>query len=307
MTSDSNKADNVIEIDQLLENRDQEIDFDLSDSEKTQGQTVDFNFGEKKEKDVLLGEDQTDHKSIIKVPNSDITVRARGRQLELMADKSLLDINDFQERRIVFPEMDKYEILNTFREIRTKILQKAEGKNKVIMVVGLQPGAGASFSSINLAVSFSYEGEKTSLVVDCDQKKRKLEKIFDTDVGHGLSDYLEDSSIGVENIIYPTGINRMRYIPVGKRSDQTTEIYSSEKMSDVITQVKKRYSDRYIILNAPPLEVSADAAILSEVSDFIVVVVGYGKASSNRLGKALRLLPKEKIVGIVINNKTKYV
>jgi len=307
MTTEYNKADNVIEIKKNLEGRENEVDFDLSGSEKTQGQKVDFNFGENKEKDTDSDIDLTDHKSIIKVPSSDITVRAKGRQLELMADKSLLDINDFQERRIVHPEMDKYEILNTFREIRTKLLQKAEGKNQVIMVVGLQHGMGATFSSINLAASFSYEGEKTSLVVDCDQKQRKLENVFDTNVEHGLSDYLEDSSIGVENIIYPTGINRMRYIPVGKRSDQTTEIYSSEKMSDVITQVKKRYSDRYIILNVPPLEVSADAAILSEVSDFIVVIVGYGKASSNRLGKALRLLPKEKIVGIVINNKTKYV
>ena len=307
MTSEYNKADNVIKIDQLLESQDNELDFDLSASEKTQGQKVDFNFGEKKEKDTNSDRDWTDHKSIIKAPGSDITVRAKGRQLELMADKSLLDINDFQERRIVHPDMDKYEILNTFREIRTKILQKADGKNQVIMVVGLQHGMGATFSSINLAAAFSYEGEKTSLVIDCDQKKRKLENVFDTDVEHGLSDYLDDSSIGVENIIYPTGINRMRYIPVGKRSGQTTEIYSSEKMSDVITQVKKRYSDRYIILNAPPLEVSADAAILSEVCDFIVVVVAYGKASSNRLGKAVRLLPREKIVGIVINNKTKYV
>ncbi len=296
-----------MEIDQILENRGNELDFDLSDSEKPQGQKVDFTFGEKKVEGLDSDEDGTDHKSIIKVPGSDITVRAKGRQLELMADKSLLDIDDFQEKRIVYPEMNKYEILNTFREIRTKILQKAEGKNQVIMVVGLQPGTGATFSSINLAASFSYEGEKTSLVVDCDQKQRKLENVFGTEVEHGLCDYLDDNSIGVENIIYPTGINRMRYIAVGKRSNQTTEFYSSEKMSDVITQVKKRYSDRYIILNAPPLEVSADAAILSEVSDFIVVIVGYGKASSNRLGKALRLLPKEKIVGIVINNKTKYV
>jgi len=307
MTTESNNADNVIEIDKILDGRGDELDFDLSGSEKPHGQKVDFNFGEKKVNDVGTDEDWTDHKSIIKVPGSDITVRAKGRQLELMADKSLLDINDFQERRIVHPEMDKYEILNTFREIRTKILQRAEGKNQVITVVGLQHGTGATFSSINLAASFSYEGEKTSLVVDCDQKKRKLENVFGTEVEHGLCDYLDDSSIGVENIIYPTGINRMRYIPVGKRSNQTTEFYSSEKMSDVITQVKKRYSDRYIILNAPPLEVSADAAILSEVSDFIVVIVGYGKASSNRLGKAIRLLPKEKIVGIVINNKTKYV
>jgi len=310
MTNKPNTSDNVIEIDQLLENREDKIDFDLTDAEGSLNQKskeVDFDFGEIPDHSDVSDINYSRDKSIVRATGTDITIRPASGYLDLMREKNLLDAKDFQEKRIVHPEMDKYEILNTFREIRTNLLQKGGGKNKVVMVVSLQPGMGATFSSINLAAAFSYEGEKTSLVVDCDQKKRKLEKTFGGEINHGLTDYLGDSSIGVENIIYPTGVNRMRYIPVGNRLDKMTEFYSSEKMKDVITQVKKRYNDRYIILNAPPLEVSADAAILSDVSDFIVVVLAYGKVSSSRLEKALRLLPKDKIVGIVINNKTKYV
>jgi protein-tyrosine kinase len=55
------------------------------------------------------------------------------------------------------------------------------------------------------------------------------------------------------------------------------------------------------------LEVSADAAILSEVVDYIVVVVPYGKVTESRINKAVKLLPQEKIAGIIINNRKNYV
>ena len=54
------------------------------------------------------------------------------------------------------------------------------------------------------------------------------------------------------------------------------------------------------------VEVTADAAILSEVADQIVVVVPYGKISNSRLQKALKLLPKKKIAGLVVNDLVKY-
>jgi len=99
----------------------------------------------------------------------------------------------------------------------------------------------------------------------------------------------------------------MRFVPVGRRRETIGEFFSSERMRDFILQVKKRYSDRYVILNAPPLEVSADAAILSEISDRIIVVLPYGKVSNARLAKALKLIPQEKIAGFVLNDKLQYV
>lgn len=310
MASKSNEINNVIDIEKLLEHKNPELDIDLSDLNDSE----DFS---SKDPDILLGSDipenddnDTDFsrsRALVRKPNGDITVRAGKRHLDRMHENNLLDAHDYQEKKIVHPDMDKYEILNTFREVRTKVLQESKGKNMVLMVVSLQHGMGATFSAVNLAAAFSYEGEKTSLLIDCDQHKRKLEKFFNRDVNYGLTDYLEDNNIGTEKIIYQTGINRMRYIPVGKRRETVGEFFSSERMIDFITHVKKRYSDRFVILNAPPVEVTADAAILSEVSDFIIFILPYGKISNQRIQKAIKLLPKEKIIGFVINNKIKHV
>ena len=311
MSGKTDKPINLVQIDQVVgdTNSDTELDYDLT-SPDTLDEPIDnpqigfdSEVSEKEESFVIY----SDNRSLITRPGSDVTVKGGKKHLQRMSENLLLDVYDFQEKRIVHPDMEKYNILNTFREIRTRILQQSGGKNQVIMVVSLQHGMGATFSAVNLAAAFSYEGEKTSLIVDCDQHRRKLEKFFGDNATYGLTDYLDDNNLGTEKIIYQTGINRMRYIPVGKRRETVGEFFSSERMREFITHVKKRYSDRFIILNAPPLEVTADAAILSEVSDVIVLVVPYGKISTPRLKKALRLIPREKIVGMVINDKVKYV
>jgi len=175
------------------------------------------------------------------------------------------------------------------------------------MVVSLAHNMGGTFFAVNIGAAFSYEGQKTSLLIDCNQRRPKLNRLFDKDTKYGLTDYLHDSRIGANTIIYPTGIYRMNFIPIGNRKNAGGEFLSSERMQEFIHILKKRYADRYVILNAPPLEVSADAAILSEVADYIVIVVPYGKVTNSRIKKAVKLLPKEKIAGIVLNKTMNYV
>jgi len=237
----------------------------------------------------------------------ELTLRSGKRHLEKIRSSGYMDLFESQAKRIIHPDMDDYSIMNSFREIRTHLIQKSPGKNFVLMVVSLAHDMGATFFSVNIGAAFSYEGQKTSLLVDCNQRKPKLNRLFDTETRYGLSDYLHDPKIRSKNIIYPTGIYRMNFIPIGHRSNEKREFLSSERMQEFIGIIKRRYADRYIILNAPPLETSADAAILSEVVDYIIVVVPYGRVTESRISKALKLLPQEKIAGIILNKRKNYV
>ena len=237
----------------------------------------------------------------------ELTLRSGKRHLENIRSSGYMDLFESQAKRIIHPDMDDYSIMNSFREIRTHLIQKSPGKNFVLMVVSLAHDMGATFFSVNIGAAFSYEGQKTSLLVDCNQRKPKLNRLFDTETRYGLSDYLHDPKIRSKNIIYPTGIYRMNFIPIGHRSNEKREFLSSERMQEFIGIIKRRYADRYIILNAPPLETSADAAILSEVVDYIIVVVPYGRVTESRISKALKLLPQEKIAGIILNKRKNYV
>jgi len=288
--SDSDALEELI----LLPSGDRPLDLDLTD--RTGGDP------RKTPLDISLITDLDSNQT-----GSDLTLRPSKNYLKEFRSLTHMGEMESQAKRIIHPDMEDNSVLNSFREIRTHLIQKSPGENFVLMVVSIAHDMGATFTTVNIGAAFSYEGQKTSLLVDCNQQRPKLNRLFDIDTRYGLSDYLHDTSIRSKNIIYPTGIYRMNFIPVGNRKNVGEEILSSDRMQEFIGIIKRRYADRYIILNAPPLEETADAAILSEIADYIVLVVPYGRVTESRINKAVKLLPREKMAGIIINKRKNYV
>jgi non-specific protein-tyrosine kinase len=67
--------------------------------------------------------------------------------------------------------------------------------------------------------------------------------------------------------------------------------------------MKSRYPDRYVIFDAPPVLAGADAISLAPLVDHILFVVQAEKSSMADVRKALGMLPKEKILGLVLNRQ----
>jgi Mrp family chromosome partitioning ATPase len=154
---------------------------------------------------------------------------------------------------------------------------------------------------------FAYEGEKTALVINCNRIKTALCGLLDSSKAPGISDYFADPDLDIAKIIHSIGIHRLKVIPFGTLPNPHLEIFGTRKMREFINVLKNRYADRYLIVNAPPLEESTDAAILSELVDYVLLVVPYGRVSKSRLNKAIRSLPRSKIAGVVLNQSISYV
>ena len=297
--ADSAKYEDLI----LLPSGDHPLDMDLTDH--TKGDLHDTPLDISLDTDLDPGRDVSEF--TLFQNKKELTLYSGKDNLKKIRNNDHLNVLELQAKRIIHPDMDDYSILNRFREIRTQLIHKSPRKNFVLMVVSLAHDMGATFCAVNIGAAFSYEGQRTSLLVDCNQQNPKLDSLFNTETKFGLCDYLYDPKIRSRNIVYPTGIYRMSFIPIGNRSNVGEEFLSSERMQEFIGVLKRRYADRYIILNAPPLEVSADAAIMSNAADFIVLVVPYGRVTKGRIEKAIKLLPKEKIAGIVLNKRKDYV
>jgi non-specific protein-tyrosine kinase len=72
-------------------------------------------------------------------------------------------------------------------------------------------------------------------------------------------------------------------------------------MKEVLAEMKGRYPDRYVILDVPPVLSTADALAFAPLADYIIMVTQAGKTPLPDVQKALEMLPKEKILGIVLN------
>src|SRR3989344_9575683 len=220
-----------------------------------------------------------------------------------MREKSLLGRQILAQNQIIFPELGENGTVRAFREIRTKIIQKSQGKNCIILLTSVTGGGGSSFVALNLGAAFAFDAGKTALLIDCNLKNPSLHRLFGPGTFFGLTDYLENTEMNVSEIIHPVGIERLRIIPSGGRREIPAEYFTSLKMKRLLDSVRQRYRERYIIMDAPPMTESADMQILAELCDYVVMVVPYGRVTESQVDACVKVIGEKKVLGIVFNDE----
>ncbi|HAM51702.1 MAG TPA: hypothetical protein DCP92_13845 [Nitrospiraceae bacterium] len=105
----------------------------------------------------------------------------------------------------------------------------------------------------------------------------------------------------VSELITWPGIEKMTLISGGRSFQESAEMLGSPRMKELIADMKGRYPERYIVFDIPAILTAADALAFAPLVDQVIVVVKAGKTSMNDIKRALKFLPKEKILGFVLN------
>jgi non-specific protein-tyrosine kinase len=193
------------------------------------------------------------------------------------------------------PEAEAYRLL------RTQILQRAREKGgNTLMVTSSVPGEGKTLTAVNLAFAIAKEFNQTVLLVDCDLRQQKVYRMLGIRSEKGLVDYLLDRSPLEDLILWP-GVEKITLISGGQTLKGSSELLGSAKMKNLVEELKTRYPDRFVIFDLPPVLSAADALVFAPLVDHTVLVVQAGKTPLPEVKKALEMLPKEKILGIVLN------
>ncbi len=193
------------------------------------------------------------------------------------------------------PEQDYYKVL------RTQISQRMNPKGwNMLMVTSVCPGEGKSLTAVNLALVFAKFHDRTVLLVDCDLRRQSVCRYLGLPRDRGIADYLIDGRELKELIMWPR-IEKMTLISGGRVTQDGAELLGSPRMRDLMAELKGRYADRFIIVDAPPILGGADTMVLAQYVDGIVVVVESGKTPLKQIQGAMELVPKEKFLGFVLN------
>lgn len=225
------------------------------------------------------------------------------KTIRKMSEISELSDSEKDRKKIIYPEMKNRRAVNNFRDLRNALVEKAKGENLIVMVSSVIEGGGASLVAVNLAAAFAFDQNRTSLLIDTNLSAPGLDAFFDIEGMPGVVDYIEGAQVDIEEIIYASGVKRMRILPAGHRTEYASEYLGSSKMGVMFENLKKRYNDRFIIVDAPPLTDPASARQIAKLSDKIVTVVPYGRINTQQLAEKLALLPSDKVAGVLINDE----
>ena len=234
-----------------------------------------------------------------------------------LADRARADLANMEEARlfsdrqldvlgIIHPRSKNRDMVDAMRQLRTKLYSLKPEGNFSVLVSSVVPEGGGSFVSLNLAATIAFDKAKTSMLVEANLHTpvlHRLMKLVGREDAHGLLDYLERPELGIEHIVSPSGIPRMRVVPIGSHNEISAEHFTSARYKQLMLDIKERYDNRFVIVNGPAMNTSADARILSEICDYTVLVVPYGGVTPGALDAVIDEIDERKLAGVVMNNQ----
>ena len=162
-----------------------------------------------------------------------------------------------------------YPQLESFRRLRTNILALGPGGSQVVLLTSAKRGEGKSTVSGNLAVTIAQSGREV-VVVDCDLRLPTVHKLFDLPNKRGLTNILA-GEVSLDEAIQYSAFPRVQVLTSGPLPPNPTELLGSQRMMDLIEQLKNTFD--FIVLDTPALLSVADAAVLAPSVDNVILVV----------------------------------
>jgi protein-tyrosine kinase len=193
-----------------------------------------------------------------------------------------------------------------YKKLRARIFKTTEKDflNSLLITSALE-GEGKTVTAINLALTMAQEIDHTVLLIDADLRKPMVHTYLGLTPQYGLSDYLQ-GKVKLSDILLKTGIGKLVLLPAGNPPVNPSELLASEKMKDLVREMKYRYRDRYIIFDSSPLLTTAECLYLKEYIDGAIFVVQAGKTAEKSAAQAFTLLKGTHVFGTVFNNVPEY-
>ena len=168
------------------------------------------------------------------------------------------------------------------------------------MVTSAFPDEGKSYVAANLAVSIALGIDKHVLAVDCDLRRPVMHRMLGCPNASGLHELLMGKT-PLHDLIIRSKIKNLSLLPAGSEASNPTKLFSSVRMQHFLEKVKGHYQDRFIIIDAPPVQLTTEPNILARHVDGIIFVIMAQRSDREAIQKSIEDLGRKKILGIFFN------
>ncbi|MBN3960618.1 polysaccharide biosynthesis tyrosine autokinase [Nostoc sp. NMS8] len=206
---------------------------------------------------------------------------------------------DLSTSKSVVQDTSHSSISEAYRILRTNLKFKCGDKElKVIVVTSSVPKEGKSTVAANLAIVMA-QMEHQVLLVDGDFHHPVQHQIWELTNNQGLSNLiLEKPQIST---VVKMVMNNLYVLTTGAVPPCPASLLDSKRMASLIQSFANNYD--FVIIDAPSLNVAADAATLGQMTDGVLLVVRPGVVDSVQAAVACEILEKsgQNVLGQVIN------
>lgn len=177
-----------------------------------------------------------------------------------------------------------FAYVEAHKSLRTNIgfLSSVSGVRSILITSAL-PQESKSTTAINLAITLAGSGHSVVLV-ECDLRRPILRKYLKRELGPtGLASYLAGLVNLDECIVDLTDLG-ISVIGAGVVPPNPSELLNSLRMQELVELLKQNYD--YVLLDAPPVTLVTDAAVVGRMTDGALLVVRSKFASARVVRQA---------------------
>lgn len=189
------------------------------------------------------------------------------------------------------------KVSESFRSLQTALMfLMPKPEHSVVLVMGLIPGVGKSFVSLNLAATIAASGKKV-LLIDADMRRGVI---------HGRSKFgLADVLAGIATLdtaVSQKHNDNLFVMNAGKTKLAACELLRGEAMDKLLKEAREKFD--MVIVDTPPLNLVTDAELICPLVDYSLFVLHYGRHSMEEIKETVERVKRysDKPAAIVMNH-----
>jgi len=207
-----------------------------------------------------------------------------------------------KDQNVVLLDSSQPLAADAYRVLRTNLrFASVDHPLKRLLITSPTIGEGKSATTANLGVALAQTGQKV-IIVDADQHRPTMHLFFKLQNTVGLTTAIVQNNPDMEALLSGTNIPNLRVLTSGPTPPNPADLLSSQRMRELMSKLEEMAD--IVIIDSPPAIVLSDAAILSTLTDGVLLVV---KSGSTRREAALRSVDglhqvNANIIGVVITH-----
>jgi succinoglycan biosynthesis transport protein ExoP len=223
--------------------------------------------------------------------------------IEAVTDKPLLGGISFDpdaaKRPLVVHVDPQNPRAESFRKLRTNLqFLDVDSRPRSFVITSSVPGEGKSTTAANLAISLAETGARVALV-DGDLRLPRVAHYMGIEGAVGLTDVLIGRA-ELADVLQKWGRTQLYVLPSGRVPPNPSELLGSRNMDALLTTLADEMD--YVIVDAPPVLLVTDAALISKFTGGSILVAAAGRTTKGEITSAVTALGNigDSLMGVVV-------
>lgn len=192
-------------------------------------------------------------------------------------------------------------VIEALRSLRTSLhFGMLDAKTNTILLTSAAPGAGKSFTAVNLAAVAAQAGQKVCLI-DADLRKGYLRRYFNREKGTpGLAEFLAHEKT-LDEVLIQGPIPELCVITSGRFPPNPSELLMRAEFEALLTTLNERFD--LIIIDSPPTLAVTDPVVIGRYAGASIIVVRHLETMLGEVEAVRRAFETAgaKVTGAILN------